>query len=822
MQLTTQKPKPITPAAIEAICCLPDDLYRLRWVSYAYYDIARRLATRLGNDATWPAFARWSAYTISEALRLDQVNPRLEEVLREHALPPSVTGPLVAVQRRLRSLDDGAMPTVLALGNRMVFHEIGWTLTKFLDWIEKQPASAKWSAQKRDRYIAANVNPLPPDDFFRPCYPEWLREGVAAYYDAWYERDPHKRAQHVLRGNILIGAYEQWRVDSYFEIALDFNPGALVKDLRLGPHDDIGIRRLGVRRAGTRRALRHQWAMFDWMSDAYAAFLTQFVMTWDASLFGARPSALRLGCDVPARRRSAVFAHNLEKLDPDAARLFALFDRSCGELRGSGARNWRRFTDRMSFIVNLFRSQQQNPNLMVPPSFLETRLLELQLNDAHLDRLRGIGDPRYDDDPPDMGAHFANPEAFAKGFVDRGKPYKELRRHQEVIPLPRWVDRDKIEAGQRFFEAYSMEIASALFCASLPMAYTAARGSRVLLETAQLVSNVKRRITETGRLLFAVLEPDPGGRPEFEPGSRAYTTLLAIRGFHAGVRRMLREREPWKSEWTVPMSTNGSTRAAAKTGLHVGEIPINQEDLLGTLATFTVVVIEALAKMGVDVSDDERDAYLHTWLVAGYLMGIDYDLLRARAFNEHEQPLTYFEMQLLRDAIFRRQAAPSPSGQILTRALLGLQEAAVPRILRPLPSAAIRRFIGDDAADMLEVPPAGPIRVAVDALGPIGSATDAIAQGRVVRPRLAEMASRMFQQWMAEELGTPVDWSSDHLFPVSHLSPQIDLAEAERRLADAPPLWAKGASPRPARANGSKGRATRSQKRAPSTTSRRR
>ena len=29
--------------AVEEICCLPDDLYRLRWVSYAYWDIDNRL-----------------------------------------------------------------------------------------------------------------------------------------------------------------------------------------------------------------------------------------------------------------------------------------------------------------------------------------------------------------------------------------------------------------------------------------------------------------------------------------------------------------------------------------------------------------------------------------------------------------------------------------------------------------------------------------------------------------------------------------------------------------------------------------------------------
>ena len=58
MELSTEVP--IDVDAIEHICCLPDDLYRLRWVSYAYHDISDRLAEGLGRNASWPTFAEWS------------------------------------------------------------------------------------------------------------------------------------------------------------------------------------------------------------------------------------------------------------------------------------------------------------------------------------------------------------------------------------------------------------------------------------------------------------------------------------------------------------------------------------------------------------------------------------------------------------------------------------------------------------------------------------------------------------------------------------------------------------------------------------------
>ena len=175
--------------------------------------------------------------------------------------------------------------------------------------------------------------------------------------------------------------------------------------------------------------------------------------------------------------------------------------------------------------------------------------------------------------------------------------------------------------------------------------------------------------------------------------------------------------------------------------------------------------------MGVEVSVEDRDAYLHVWLVVGHLLGIDYDLLRRNPFNKQLEPLTYFEMQLLSEAIFRRQAAPSPSGQILTRALLDTQEKALPRALRPLPPAAIRRFLGDDAANMLDVAPAGPVRVMLGALGPLGSAADWIARGRVMRPRLGDMTTQLLRQFIAEQPDGSAAWSVAALDPALRLTP---------------------------------------------------
>jgi hypothetical protein len=247
------------------------------------------------------------------------------------------------------------------------------------------------------------------------------------------------------------------------------------------------------------------------------------------------------------------------------------------------------------------------------------------------------------------------------------------------------------------------------------------------LATAELVSSVERRIAETGRLLLDVMMPDPNG---LAPGSRGHKAALSVRGYHAAIRHLLQNEEPWAKEWH--------------------EKPINQEDLLGTLTTFTVVVLETLELMGVIVPPEQRDAYVHTWLVAGYLLGIEYDELRPHRRGDcdpNADPLNYAELQTIRDVIFRRHAQPSPAGQMLARALINMEERTLPIPLRPLPPAAIRRFIGDDAADLLEVPPAGPARVLIDALGPFGAPSGYLKRGAVLRPRIGDMTRALFRDW---------------------------------------------------------------------------
>jgi len=140
---------------------------------------------------------------------------------------------------------------------------------------------------------------------------------------------------------------------------------------------------------------------------------------------------------------------------------------------------------------------------------------------------------------------------------------------------------------------------------------------------------------------------------------------------HAAVRRLSAASPSWKPEWGVP---------------------VNQEDLLLTLISFSWVLLDGLEKLGVTVSPTDQEAYLHCWLVVGSLLGISEtlspgDVARARDVGE---------------TIARRQFGPSPEGQALTKALLDLVDSTLPGdVFRHVAPLFIRLFVGDERAEWL-------------------------------------------------------------------------------------------------------------------------
>jgi hypothetical protein len=235
--------------------------------------------------------------------------------------------------------------------------------------------------------------------------------------------------------------------------------------------------------------------------------------------------------------------------------------------------------------------------------------------------------------------------------------------------LPEWADLDAIARTQEFFVRHGLLAILILGCYSLPVCYAASRGVKVIYESARLYSDPRRRVLETAQLLLDSLAP--GG---LTPTGAGVRSVQKVRLMHAAIRTLLLNRG-----WDSP--TLG--------------IPINQEDLVGTLGAFGFYFMDGLRKLNVRFLTSEADDYIHTWNVIGHIMGIQRTLL----------PQNFGEATVVAGRINERHFNGSPEGKVLQEALTGYMQSVIPgEAFDGLPIALTRHFLGNDRADLLGIP----------------------------------------------------------------------------------------------------------------------
>ncbi len=301
--------------------------------------------------------------------------------------------------------------------------------------------------------------------------------------------------------------------------------------------------------------------------------------------------------------------------------------------------------------------------------------MDSRWTDEFLESMRYAGDPIAD---------AAISEVFELGQVGRvNELLGDLHKAGDVVPdgfppllrsflqecsaLPVWADQARIERGSDVFGRYAPHVASILHCGSLPVCYGGAKGVEVLYRSKRIHGQVFRRIMETAQFVVDAL--DHGG---LGPQGRGRRSAQKIRLLHATIRHFLRHG------WDMSRG-----------------LPVNQEDLAATIFSFSVVVPRGLAKLGVDLSQQDRDAFFHVWTIIGHLMGVD----------ERLNPHDFAGGEALMDTILTRQWAPSQAGRVVTKALIQYMQDTLPgSALDGAPPTLIRHLAGDELADMLSVP----------------------------------------------------------------------------------------------------------------------
>jgi squalene cyclase len=322
-------------------------------------------------------------------------------------------------------------------------------------------------------------------------------------------------------------------------------------------------------------------------------------------------------------------------------------------------------------------ARADEPDDDAPLKEVPARLADGGWNPAFLTGMRGVGDPLADDvicqifDDGDLNAvnRVLAQISSSDDPIPAGLPDKAMAYFQETAALPPWADHHQIAVAEELWVRCGWQAATGLFCSSLPQAYAAQNGARVLLGTGGMTFHVERRIFETAQFLFDVLD-----RGALGAAGRGVRAAQKVRLLHAAIRHLTLKQASWDMAWGVP---------------------VNQEDLAGTLMTFSCVILDALKTLKVPVSRDEREAYVHHWKVVGHIMGVDRRLL----------PRDFADGEALMEQIRLAQWRGSDEGKALAAALVNFMQKYLPGAgLDGLPITLMRNLAGDHCCDLLSLP----------------------------------------------------------------------------------------------------------------------
>jgi hypothetical protein len=194
-------------------------------------------------------------------------------------------------------------------------------------------------------------------------------------------------------------------------------------------------------------------------------------------------------------------------------------------------------------------------------------------------------------------------EALANGIDAVPDAPSSLRAlFAQVDSPPSWADFKRMDEGARVFQRCGTSAALTLSAYSLMRGYNSAAAIKPLAFTGQLDAMAPRRLAETGRYILESVKN--GGLTRFAPG---FAISVRVRVMHAQVRRTLLASGRWDApSWGAP---------------------INQADMATTALEFSSMMLYGTRLLGHRFTHDESEAVMHLWRYAGFLMGVDTELL---------------------------------------------------------------------------------------------------------------------------------------------------------------------------------------------------
>jgi hypothetical protein len=335
---------------VDWIVALDDDVRRNLLITQCYHDLSTALSPLLGpEDANWCTFATWASRTAGRFIREDEVTGLLRVLLvRSH--PVHVT--LAGVDEVLRRFDQEPrdpheslvalaraivehVAEIIAAGNLTVFGELAPVFAR---------AVAAWETGDLQGFAAlvAGLKPGPSASGGQ----DLLRTALGHYDDAHGEAGERRRAELLLLANAEVGLHEQTRLQPFIAASID------------APVHDLVLEVLGE----ASRPVAH---LLHPLADAILRLWEQ-ICTRELMTLSLPDATLRLGHDLPAPRGEPLYPAILEH--PTEPALVQLMRQYGADHPGTAAAlDWARLSDRMRYIIDLFRSRQRDRALEDEP-----------------------------------------------------------------------------------------------------------------------------------------------------------------------------------------------------------------------------------------------------------------------------------------------------------------------------------------------------------------------------------------------------------------------------------------------------------------------
>ena len=170
--------------------------------------------------------------------------------------------------------------------------------------------------------------------------------------------------------------------------------------------------------------------------------------------------------------------------------------------------------------------------------------------------------------------------------------------------------------------------------------------------TGQLKNHFQRRAAEILRFVLDVMSK--GGLKVNQEGSKlepgtGLRTIQKVRLMHAAVRYFAQSSDQWPEDgsWGVP---------------------INQEELMGTMLAFSTIAVDGLTQLGIKPQDQEVENYYHTWKLIAHYLGIKPEFVPNNVKNSGLMWLRLDE----------RNFGTTPSGIQLTDSHVAFLEKLIP------------------------------------------------------------------------------------------------------------------------------------------------